>query len=229
MPSGHNDHFRTLGTITKTVAGSAFRRSRLSHADSAVEFQNLSLLPSYGPAMVSVGERDCIGPHVVHLLPILSAVDRVVHSGWANREHGGTRSAGHDRDAPAVSSGTTAALFPSLAAVIGIGCIACRDLRMVVVAADDHQTMRVHHGDREGSLVLTCDERRIGGGPSLARIGGVEHARCVLRHKPCVPAFLFSVLLGVRPNACTGSRRALTALSRRQRLRRKLSPVRATV
>src|SRR5215470_5695296 len=68
---------------------------------------------SYGPAAVRVGEADRIGVLLVHLLPVLSSINRIVGSGWSNREHGGTGRVRHNRDTPAVSRGTVAALFPS--------------------------------------------------------------------------------------------------------------------
>src|SRR5215472_18162153 len=112
----------------------------------AFEHENQPLL-SHGPAVVSVGEGYRIGVHFVHLIPILSAIDRVVHSGWPNRECGGTGSVGHDRDTPAVSSGTVAAFLPRTAAVVGIGGIAFHHLRMIVVATDNHQAVGVRHGN----------------------------------------------------------------------------------
>src|SRR5580692_9986887 len=122
---------------------------------SAFELENHSL-PSHGPTVMRVGEGYRVYPvvaHFVHLIPVLSAIDRVVHSGWPNRERGGTGGVGHDRDTPAVSSGTVAALFPRPAAVVGIGGIGFHHLRMIVVAANNRQTVGVHHGDRENTLV----------------------------------------------------------------------------
>ena len=78
---------------------------------------------SNGPAVVRVGEADRVGVLLVHLLPVLSSINRVVGSGWSNREHGGTRRVRHNRDTPAVSRGTVAALFPSLTAVVTVGGI----------------------------------------------------------------------------------------------------------
>src|SRR5262250_906664 len=70
---------------------------------------------SDGPAAVRVGEADRVGVLVVHPLPVLSSINRVVGSGWSNREHGGTGRVRHNGDTPAVSCGTPTALFPSLA------------------------------------------------------------------------------------------------------------------
>src|SRR5215831_6862489 len=125
---------------------------------------------SNGPAAVRVGEADRVGVLLVHLLPVLSSIDRVVGSGWSNREHGGTGRVRHNRDTPAVSRGTVAALFPSLAAVVAVGGIWLHHLGMIIVSAHDHQTVGIHDGDREDALVQAGDERRIRGGPRLSGI-----------------------------------------------------------
>src|SRR5271165_145805 len=139
------------------------------------ELQDEPLL-SKGPAAVHVGEADGVGVLLVHLLPVLSSINRVVGSGWSNRQHGGTRCVRHHSDTPAVSRGTMAALFPSLAAVVTVGGIWLHQLRMIIVSADDYQPLGIHDSDREDALVQAGDERRLGGGPRLARIGGVEDA-----------------------------------------------------
>src|SRR5262244_559177 len=152
---------------------------------------------SNSPAAVRVSEADRVGALLVHLLPVLSSINRVVGSGWSNREHGGTGRARHNRDTPAVSRRTVAALFPSLAAVVTVGGIWLHHLRMIIVSADDHQSVGIHDGDREDALVQAGDERRLGGGPRLARIGSVEDAGGVFGHEPRLPVlhspFLFSI------------------------------------
>jgi len=80
------------------------------------ELQDETFL-SNGPAAVRVGEADRVGVLLVHPLPVLSSINRVVGSGWSNREHGGTGRVRHNGDTPAVSCGTPTALFPSLAVV----------------------------------------------------------------------------------------------------------------
>src|SRR5215472_17274454 len=87
---------------------------------------------SNGPATVRVGEADRVDVLFVHLLPILSSINRVVGSGWSNREHGGTGRVRHNRDTPAVSRGTVAALFPSLAAIVTVSGIWLHHLRMII-------------------------------------------------------------------------------------------------
>src|ERR1700749_4753540 len=98
--------------------------------------------------MVGVGESDGIGTHAIHLIEVPSAINRVVHSRWPNRECSGTGSIGNERDAPAVSRGTAAAFLPRSAAVVGIGRIGFYQLRMIVVAADNRQAVGVDHGNR---------------------------------------------------------------------------------
>src|SRR5215813_10560438 len=139
------------------------------------ELQNESFL-SNSPAGVRVGEANRVGVLLVHLLPVLSSINRVVGSGWSNREHRGTGRVRHNRDTPAVSRRTVSALFPSLAAVVTVGGVGLAHLRMIIVSADDHQPGGIHDGYREDALVQARDERRIGGGPRLAGIGGVEDA-----------------------------------------------------
>src|ERR1700757_2454992 len=131
---------------------------------------------SNDPATVRVGEADRVGVLLVHLLPVLSSINRVVGSGWSNREHSGTGRVRHNRDTPAVFRGRVAPLFPSPAAVVTVGGIWLHHLRMIIVSADDHQPVGIHDGNREDALVQAGDERRLGGGPRLAGIGGVEHA-----------------------------------------------------
>src|SRR5260370_30933843 len=108
--------------------------------------------PSNGPAAVRVREADRVGVLLVHVLPVLSSINRVVGSGWSNREHGGTGRVRHNRDTPAVSRGTVAALFPSLAAVVTAGGIWLHHLRMIIVSAADHQPGRIHARDRADAL-----------------------------------------------------------------------------
>src|SRR5258708_38298927 len=105
--------------------------------------------------MVRVGEADSVGVLLVHLLPVLSSINRVVGSGWSNREHSGTGRVRHNRDTPAVSRGTGAALFPSLAAVRTDGGIRPHHLRMIVVYAGAHHPVSTHAGDREGPRLQT--------------------------------------------------------------------------
>src|SRR5262249_38923026 len=138
------------------------------------EFQNKAFR-SNGPTVMHVGEGDRVGGLRVHLLPVLSSINRVVGSGRPNRERGGTGRVRHNRDTPPVSRRTVAALFPTLAAVITIGGIWFLHLRMIIVAADDRQPVGIHHSDREDSLVQAGDERRLRGSPRLAGIGGVEN------------------------------------------------------
>jgi hypothetical protein len=45
---------------------------------------------------------------------------------------------------------------------------------MIVVSADDHLPVGIHNGDREDALVQPGDERRLGDGPRLTGIGGME-------------------------------------------------------
>src|SRR5215469_17899563 len=162
---------------------------------------------SKGPATVRVGKTDRVGVLRVHLLPFPSSINRVVGSGWSNRENCGTGSVRHNRDTPTVSRGTVAALFPSLAAVVTVGGIWLHHLRMIIVSADDHQSVGIHDGDREDALVQAGDERRLGGGPRLAGIGGVEDARCVFGHEPRLPVFLAPFLLSIRCDAGSRGRR----------------------
>src|SRR5215467_10640632 len=94
---------------------------------------------SNGPAAVRVGEADRVGVFLVQLLPVLSPINRVVRTGWPKREQSGTGCVRHNSDTPAVSGGTVAALFPSLAAVVTVSRIWLGHLRMIIVSADDHQ------------------------------------------------------------------------------------------
>src|SRR5215469_18185852 len=153
--------------LLQTWCGPAGNRS--------LELQDAPFL-SKGPAAVRVGEADRVGVLLVHLLPGLSSINRVVGSGWSNREHGGTGRVRYNRDTPAVSRRTVAALFPGLAAVVTVGGIWLHHLRMIIVSADDHQPGGIYDGDREDALVQAGDERRLGGGPRLAGVGGVEDA-----------------------------------------------------
>src|SRR6266478_2143990 len=143
------------------------RRSLCLVRYGAFELENQSVPPD-GPAVMSVGERYGVGANLIHPIPVLSAIDRVIHSGWPNRKRGGTGRVGHDCDAPAVSSRTVATFFPRPTAVVGIGRIGFHHLRMIVVAADNRQAIGVQYGDRENALVQACDQRRLGGRPSLA-------------------------------------------------------------
>jgi len=58
-------------------------------AYGAFELENQSVPPD-GPAVMSVGERYGVGANLIHPIPVLSAIDRVIHSGWPNRKRGGT-------------------------------------------------------------------------------------------------------------------------------------------
>src|SRR5258708_11177720 len=156
--------------------------------------------------MVRVGEADSVGVLLVHLLPVLSSINRVVGSGWSNREHSRTGRVRHNRDTPAVSRGTVAALFPSPAAVVTDGGIWLHHLGMIIVSANDHQPVGIHDGDREDAFVQAGDTRRLGGGPRLAGIGGVEDAGRVFGHEPRPPVFLSPFLPPIRFGAVSRGR-----------------------
>src|SRR5215470_12385573 len=100
---------------------------------------------------------------------------------------------------------------------------------MIVVSANDHQPVGIHDGDREDALIQAGNERRLGGGPRLARIGCVEDACCVFGHEPRLPVFLFPFLINVRCDAGSRGRRAFTNLCWRYCVRVKRRPVYTTV
>src|SRR5580658_10415559 len=106
-------------TGKRTVVRPRMRQTRSSCLAryGAFELENQSVAPD-GPAVMSVGERYGVGANLIHPIPVLTTIDRVIHPGWPNRKRSGTGCLGHDRDAPAVSSRTMDALLPRPTAVV---------------------------------------------------------------------------------------------------------------